>query len=30
MEMDVGWADWTVFDRTTVMETANGNSHWMG
>ena len=25
METAIGWADWTVFDGTTVMETANGN-----
>ena len=25
IETVVGWADWTVFDGTTVMETANGN-----
>ena len=30
METVVGWAGWTVFDRTTAMETANGNGCWMG
>ena len=29
METVVGWADWTVFDGTTVMEPANGNGCWM-